>query len=282
MKVESFFDNNTFTVTYVVYDEGTKDAVVIDPVLDFDSHSGRISENEYVRVTTFIKNKDLKVHYILETHAHADHLTGAPLFKRDFPGIKVVIGEKIKVVQETFFPVFNIKGEKTDGSQFDILMDEKSEIKAGSFSIKALETPGHTPACISYLIGNMIFTGDAIFMPDMGTGRCDFPKGSAVDLYNSIQKLYALPDETIVYVGHDYAPNGRSYRWETTIKELKENNIQLTAKTSQEEFINFRTKRDATLAAPKLLLPSIQVNVLAGKLPENEDNGMKYLKLPIR
>ncbi|EQC44050.1 MBL fold metallo-hydrolase [Bacteriovorax sp. Seq25_V] len=281
MKVESFFDKNTFTVTYVVYDEQSKDAVVIDSVLDFDSHSGTITNESYLKVKNYILDNGLKLKKVLETHAHADHLTAAPLFKKDFPEAALVIGKAITLVQQTFAPVFNLVDLDTDGSQFDILMDEGDVLEAGTIKIEAISTPGHTPACLTYKIDNMIFTGDAIFMPDMGTGRCDFPKGSAEDLYNSIQKLYKLSDDTIVYVGHDYAPNGREYNWQTTIGELKANNIQLKASTSKEEFIDFRNKRDATLAAPKLLLPSIQVNIDAGHLPKSESNDKQYLKIPL-
>ncbi len=281
MKVESFFDKNTFTVTYVVYDEQTRDAVVIDSVLDFDSHSGAITNESYLKVKNFLIESKLTLKNILETHAHADHLTAAPLFKKDFPNAGLVIGKAITLVQETFGPVFNLVDLDIDGSQFDVLLEDGSVLNAGSIKIEAISTPGHTPACMTYKIDNMIFTGDAIFMPDMGTGRCDFPKGSAVDLYNSIQKLYKLNDDTIVYVGHDYAPNGREYSWKTTIKELKEKNIQLKSSTSKEEFVEFRTKRDATLAAPKLLLPSIQVNIDAGHLPKSESNDKIYMKIPL-
>ena len=223
------------------------------------------------------------LHYVLETHAHADHLTGAAELKKRYPEAKIGVGKNITAVQDVFASMYNLKDFNTNGIQFDILMDEDTPIKAGSIEIKTLFTPGHTPACSSYLIEDRVFTGDAIFMPDMGTGRCDFPKGSAVDLYNSIhEKLYKLPDETRVFVGHDYQPGGRELAYETTIAEQKKNNIQLKEETSLEEFVKFRTERDKTLAAPRLLLPSIQVNIDAGHLPEEEDNGMKYLKIPLR
>lgn len=282
MKIESFFDKNTFTVTYIVYDQDTKDAVIIDPVYDYNSHSGKLSQTSLERYISFIKQNSLNLHYILETHAHADHLSSSQLLKEIYPQAKIGVSKHIKIVQETFKDVFNMKDLNTDGSQFDHLFNDQEIFQAGSLSFKVLETPGHTPACISFLIEDNVFTGDALFMPDFGTGRCDFPAGCATDLYNSIKNvLYKLPDETKVFVGHDYAPGGREYNWETTIGESKKSNKQLTANTTQEEFVEFRKTRDATLDAPKLLLPSIQVNIDAGKLPIEEDNGVSYLKLPL-
>jgi len=282
MQIETFFDPATWTLTYVVYDEATKDAVVIDPVLDYDPLAVSVSTASNDRVAAFIQEQDLNLGAILETHAHADHLSGSQDLKARF-GADIVIGEHIQTVQETFKGVFNLpESFKTDGSQFDKLVKDDEVFKVGSLEIKVLHTPGHTPACVSYLIDDALFTGDALFMPDMGTGRCDFPAGSAEDLYNSIaNKIYALPDSTRVFVGHDYLPGGRELAWETTVAAEKEGNVQLPASRSKEEFVEFRTARDATLNPPKLIFQSVQVNVRAGNLPEAEDNGMQYLKLPI-
>ena len=283
-EVKVFFNKETGTLTYLVFDPQTKDAVVIDPVWDYDPAASKLSQKSVLEVLSFIEQKGLKLHYILETHAHADHLTGAKLIQKKHPQAKVAIGAKITSVQELFKKIYNFDDHyKTDGSQFDLLLEDGQEIKAGSLTIKSIATPGHTPACVSYLIGDAVFTGDALFMPDFGTGRCDFPAGSAEELYHSIhEKLYALPDETRVFVGHDYQPDGREVKWESTIKEEKMYNIQLNAVTTKEQFVNFRKNRDAQLAAPTLLLPSIQINVFGGVLPKPEANGVSYLKIPIR
>lgn len=283
MKIQHFFDHDTYTLTYLVWDEKTKDAVIIDPVLDYNPNSGKFSYNSADLHLDFIKKNELKVHFILETHAHADHLSSSVYLKENLPGAKVAIGAPIKLVQEVFKGVFNMKDLKTDGSQFDRLLEDNEVVQAGSLSFKVLYTPGHTPACASYLFGDNVFTGDALFMPDYGTGRCDFPKGCAEDLYQSIsQRLYTLPESTKYFTGHDYMPEGRELKFQSTIGESKKNNVRLTEKTSKEDFVKFRRERDATLEAPRLLLPSIQVNIAAGHLPEAEDNGMRYLKLPIR
>lgn len=283
MKIQHFFDNDTFTLTYLVWDEKTKDAVIIDPVLDYNPNSGKFSYQSADLHLDFIKSNELKIHYILETHAHADHLSSSVYLKKNLPGAKVAIGAPIKLVQEVFKGVFNMKDLKVDGSQFDRLLEDNEVVQAGSLSFKVLYTPGHTPACASYLFEDHVFTGDALFMPDYGTGRCDFPKGCAEDLYTSIStKLYQLPDSTKYFTGHDYMPDGRELKFQSTIGESKKSNIRLTEKTSKEDFVKFRRERDATLEAPRLLLPSIQVNIAAGHLPEAEDNGMRYLKLPIR
>jgi len=282
MEVQTFFDSGTFTLTYVVYDGETKDGIIIDSVLNYDPNSGKITTKSVDEAMDFINGGNIKIHYILESHAHADHLTGSQKLKEKMPGAKIGIGAKIKVVQETFKDFFNLKDLKTDGSQFDVLLEDGQVVQAGSLTFKVLSTPGHTPACLSFLIGDKVFTGDALFIPDFGTGRCDFPAGSAEDLYESVtKKLYTLPDNTQVYVGHDYMIGGRGLKYMTTIGDSKAENIQLQADTSKEEFIEFRTTRDSKLSAPRLLLPSIQVNILAGKKPEAEDNGVSYLKLPI-
>lgn len=282
MKIQHFYDPDTFTLTYLVIDTKTKDTVIIDPVLDFDPPSGTVTDKSITAVLEYIKTEALNVKAILETHAHADHLSSSQILKQLFPNAVLAIGEKIKVVQEVFKNHFNIDYLKTDGSQFDRLLKDNEEVQFGSLKMKAIPTPGHTPACMSYLFGDVVFTGDALFMPDYGTGRCDFPKGSAKDLYQSVSKnLYSLPDNTKVFVGHDYSPNGREMKYETTIGESKKNNIQLKAHTTENEFIQFREARDKTLKAPRLLLPSIQVNIDAGHLPPKEDNQKSYLKLPL-
>ncbi len=282
MKIQSFFDKGTNTMTYIVFDEATKDAVVIDPVYNFDAPSGKLTQESFNLVKDFIKSESLSLHYILETHVHADHISSSQLLKNEFPNAITAIHENIKIVQEVFAPVFNM-GETCpcDGSQFDKLLADKDILNAGSLEIKILSTPGHTPACVSFLIGDAIFTGDAVFMPDMGTGRCDFPKGDAEQLFDSLMKIYELPEDTRVFVGHDYGPGGREIAWETTIKEQRQSNIQLKAGTSKEEFVSFRKNRDAQLNAPKLLLPSIQVNMKAGKLPDEDSNGTRYIKIPL-
>ncbi|MBY0516806.1 MAG: MBL fold metallo-hydrolase [Bacteriovoracaceae bacterium] len=280
--MKHFFDPDTFTLTYVVIDKQTKDAVIIDPVLDFDQASGTIDDHSLQDLINYIKIENLNILGVLETHAHADHLSSSQLLKQLYPKAKIAIGSRITEVQDTFKQHFHIDYLKTDGSQFDLLIKDFEEIQFGSLKMKAIPTPGHTPACMSYLFDDALFVGDSVFMPDYGTGRCDFPKGSAKNLYHSITKnLYTLPDSTKVYVGHDYSPNGRPMAFLTTIGESKKNNIQLKANTSENEFISFRESRDKTLKAPRLLLPSIQVNIDAGHLPPKEENGKSYMKLPI-
>lgn len=283
VQIEAQYDVATNTLTYIVYDNNTKDAVVIDPVLDFDPASGKVFKESANKVVDFVKSHDLKVSYLLETHAHADHLTSAQYLKDQFPGSKIAINSNITKVQSVFSDVFNMKELNTNGVQFDELLEDGQVVKAGSIEIKVIHTPGHTPACTSFLVEDNIFTGDLLFMPDSGTGRCDFPKGSSDDLYDSVkEKIYTLADDTKIYVGHDYQPNGREIAYQTTVAESKAHNIQLRDDVSREEFIKFRNDRDATLAAPKLLLPSIQVNIDAGHLPKEESNGVSYLKLPLK
>ena len=282
MRTLPFFDQDTSTMTYLVFDEKTKDSVVIDPVWDFDPPTGKLSNRSFQLLVQAIIENGLKLHYILETHAHADHISSSQLLKTKFPESKVAISERIKIVQETFKNIFHIDYLKPDGNDFDYLIKDDEIIKAGSLTLRAIPTPGHTPACTSFLIENSLFTGDALFMPDYGTGRCDFPKGSAATLFDSIKKLYSLPLETVIYVGHDYQPNGRSLAFMTTIGDSIHHNIQLKMTTTKDEFIQFRQARDKTLKAPKLLLPSLQVNIAAGNLPPKEDNGESYLKLPLK
>ena len=281
MEVIAFFDKATWTMTYLVYDPETRDALIIDPVLDFDPLAVDIGTQSAQLVVDKAQELDLKVHYVLDTHAHADHLS-AFQFLRAKLGAKIGIGKEIQAVQQVFKGVFNFEDSfATDGSQWDLLISEGQDIKAGSVQVQVLHTPGHTPACYSFIIGDMVFTGDALFMPDSGTGRCDFPGGSAESLYSSIQKLYALPDSTRVMVGHDYQPGEREVKWESTIGQSKAENIHLRGDTTLEDFVAMRTARDATLAPPKLIFQSLQVNANAGVMPEPESNGRSYLRAPI-
>ena len=282
MNIETLFDPATYTLTYVVFDPKTRDAVVIDPVLDYDPAASQTSTKSIRAVEELLRKNDLRLHYVLETHAHADHLSGSQYLKRRFDA-RIGIGERIREVQEVFKGVFDLGPDfATDGRQFDHLFADGEKVKAGSLEIEVIATPGHTPACVSYRVGDAVFTGDALFIEDYGTGRCDFPRGSADALYSSVhERLYALPDETRVFVGHDYQPNGRPLRFETTIGKSKEANVQLRASTTRDEFVKMRTTRDATLAAPRLLLPSVQVNVDAGRLPKPRANGRRYLSIPL-
>lgn len=282
MQIETFHDPATSTLTYVVFDSRSKDAVVIDPVLDYDPLSSSTATRSLEALEAFLRAQQLRVHYVLETHAHADHLSGSQYLKRRFDA-KVGIGARIREVQTVFRGVFDLPETfPTDGSQFDRLFEDGERIAAGTLTFEVVATPGHTPACVSYRIEDAVFTGDALFIEDAGTGRCDFPAGSADDLYTSVhERLYALPDSTRVFVGHDYQPNGRPLRHETTIGASKRENIQLRAGTTREEFVALRTARDATLAAPRLLYPSVQVNVDAGLLPRPHANGRRYLVLPL-
>jgi glyoxylase-like metal-dependent hydrolase (beta-lactamase superfamily II) len=282
--VKEFFDKATWTLTFVVFDEKTKDAVIIDPVWDYDPAASKLSSQSVQQVFDFVQSQNLKVHLILETHAHADHVTGSQILKQKLPGSKIGIGARITEVQKTFKKVFGLKEDfPIDGSQFDLLLEEGKSLQAGSLKIETLFTPGHTPACSTYIIGDAVFTGDALFMPDYGTGRCDFPAGSADDLYTSVhEKIFKLPDHFRVFVGHDYLPNGRPMAFESTIGAEKAQNIQLNQETNRAHFVEKRNLRDKSLAAPRLLLPSIQINIAAGHLPESEADGAKYLKIPIR
>ena len=282
-KIQPFFDERTYTLTYVVYDDETRDAVVIDPVLDYEPGASAMWTESADQAVDFLKEKDLTLHYIMETHAHADHLSGAQHIKQSFPDAKLAIGARITTVQELFKGVFNLSEDfPTDGRQFDHLLEDEEVLTAGSLEIKTLYTPGHTPACASYLVDDAVFTGDALFMPDYGTGRCDFPGGSSEDLYNSVtNRLYTLDDDVRTFVGHDYQPGGREVAYQATIAEQKEKNIQLPGSRSKEEFMERRDTRDATLSAPRLLLQSLQVNIDAGGLPEAEDNEKVYLRSPV-
>ncbi|KHD89300.1 MAG: hypothetical protein OM95_03990 [Bdellovibrio sp. ArHS] len=283
LQIKHFFDPGTFTLTYVAYDSQSKDAVVVDPVWDFDQATGKLSTKAMEPVVEFLQAQRLQPYFVLETHAHADHLSSSQLFKNVFPSVKVAICERITEVQKTFKAFFNLSDLDATGKDFDVLLKDGQILEAGSLKIKVLATPGHTPACVSYLIGDALFSGDAIFMPDSGTGRCDFPHGSAELLYKSItERIYTLPDATRIFVGHDYQPQGRELRYQTSVAEQKEKNIQLAGHVSEKDFVQFRKQRDSTLAAPKLLIPSLQVNIRAGHLPPAESNGVSYIKTPLK
>jgi glyoxylase-like metal-dependent hydrolase (beta-lactamase superfamily II) len=283
MQIQAFYDEQTSTLTYVVFDPVSHDAVVIDPVLDYDPAGSIVSHTSVDRVIAFLNEQQLELRMILETHAHADHLSGSQVLKRRFPTAQTAIGSKITIVQSTFKQVFDLPSDfPTDGRQFDRLLADREIVEAGTVRFEVISTPGHTPACVCFKFDDALFTGDALFMPDMGTGRCDFPAGSAADLYDSITtRIYTLPDDTRVFVGHDYQPGGRALAYQTTVGEQKAHNIQLPASRSREAFIEFRTKRDAGLSAPKLLFQSVQVNVDAGALPSPAANETRYLKIPI-
>jgi len=279
--VEAFFDPVTFTVSYLVYCIETKEAAIIDPVLDFDYAAGRTGTQSADAVLARTKALGLTLRYILETHAHADHITGAQYLHAATGGM-VGIGTHIKKVQKTFARIFNIEdGMATDGSQFDLLLEGGDTLVLGTFDITVMGTPGHTPACVSYLIGDAAFVGDTLFMPDFGTARCDFPGGSAAVLYQSIQRLLSLDADTRIFVGHDYGPGGRDFAWQSSVAQQKADNIHVGGGASEADFIAMREARDRELAMPKLILPAIQLNIRAGKLPIEEDNGTSYLKIPI-
>jgi glyoxylase-like metal-dependent hydrolase (beta-lactamase superfamily II)/rhodanese-related sulfurtransferase len=280
MQVQAFFDPDTFTLTYVVFDPESRDALIIDPVLDYDVLASRTSTRSLEPVLELVRARALHVHYVLETHAHADHLSGSQWLRRQL-GAKVAIGERIREIQEVFQDALDLPFLATDGSQFDRLLRDGEVLAAGTLQVETIATPGHTPACVTYRIGDALFTGDALFMHDYGTGRCDFPRGSAEALYDSIQRLYALPDETRVFPGHDYQPAGRAVAWETTIGRSRRENPQLRGDTSKAEFVAMRTARDRTLQQPRLLYPSVQINIDAGHLPPAHANGRRYLTIPI-
>ncbi len=279
--VKTFSDDQTSTLTHLVYDEDTRDAVVFDAVLDLDSVNWFTYEDSLKMLDDYISTHRLKLHYVLDTHIHADHLSGMQYLKHKY-NVPLVINAAITLVQKTFKTVFNLNDDfDISGADFDVLVKDGDQLQAGSMVIDVLHTPGHTPACTSYKINNNVFTGDALFIPDIGTGRCDFPKGSATDLYHSVtHKLYLLADDTRVYPGHDY-PQGRALQTFTTIAESKKLNVDLPLGRSEAEYVTFMEKRDATLSLPKLIYPSVQVNLTAGKLPEKESNGQRYLKIPV-
>ncbi len=280
--IHAFFDEPTNTVSYLVGDPETKQAAVIDPVLDYDHKSGKANVKSADAVLAKAKEEGFTITLVLETHVHADHLSGAPYIKLK-TGAKVGIGEHIKDVQKIFRPVFNALDVSGEGSEFDILFKDDDHFTIGNLKGEVIATPGHTPACVSFKIGDAVFVGDTLFMPDYGTARADFPGGDARTLYRSIQKLMALPGTTRLFMCHDYLPkDGRKhYAWETTVAEERERNIHVREGVSEEDFVKMRTARDATLSAPTLLMPSIQVNMRAGKLPPADVNGVHYLRVPI-
>ena len=280
--VKGFFDPDTFTVSYVVIDPATRQAAIIDSVLDFDSPSGRTKTTSADQLIAYVKAQGATVQWLLETHVHADHLSAAPYLKEKVGG-RLAIGFEIVTVQNVFGKVFNAGTEfARDGRQFDHLLKDGETFKLGSIEAKAMHTPGHTPACMTYLIGDAGFVGDTLFMPDYGTARCDFPGGDARILYRSIQNIFALPEATRLFMCHDYLPAGRTdYVWETTVGAEKHNNIHVGAGKGEEDFVAMRKARDAKLDMPRLILPSVQVNMRAGHMPPAEANGISYLKLPI-
>ena len=279
--IKAFFDPETWTYTYVVSGGKGTPCIIIDSVLNYDPKSGRTSTRSADEVIQFIQNEELKLAWILETHAHADHLTAAPYLQEKLGG-KLVIGNHITNVQSVFKGVFNLEaGFAVDGSQFDHLLTDGESLDFGELSLKALYVPGHTPACMAYEIGDALFVGDTLFMPDVGTARCDFPGGNAKTLYQSIQKILSYPNETKLYMCHDYPPNGRSPEFCSTVGAEKSGNIHVHDGISEQQFVQMRTQRDETLQMPTLILPSIQVNIRAGHFPEPEDNGKSYLKIPL-
>jgi glyoxylase-like metal-dependent hydrolase (beta-lactamase superfamily II) len=281
-EVFSFFDEPTNTASYVLKDPATNAAAIIDSVLDFDAAAGRTSTSSADELIAFVKERGFDVQWLLETHVHADHLSGAPYLKEKLGG-KIAIGANITVVQDVFGKVFNAGTEfERDGSQFDALFKDGDRIRIGEMTGTAIHTPGHTPACMTYIFGDAAFIGDTLFMPDYGTARADFPGGSARDLYRSIRKVLALPPETRLFLCHDYKAPGRDkFAWETTVAEQRKSNVHVRDGVTEDEFVAMREARDKTLGMPKLIIPSIQVNMRAGDLPEPEDNGVRYLKVPL-
>ncbi|MEZ5912438.1 MAG: MBL fold metallo-hydrolase [Paracoccaceae bacterium] len=280
--VTSFFDTDTNTITYVVRDPEGRACAVIDSVLDYDPASGRTSTASADAVIAYIRQEGLDLAWVLETHVHADHLSAAPYIQERLGG-KIGIGKNITIVQDTFGKIFNEGTEfQRDGSQFDALFSDGDSFMIGQMRGDVLHTPGHTPACLTYVIGDAAFVGDTLFMPDFGTARCDFPGGSASTMYDSVQRILALPDETRIFVGHDYKAPGRDeFAWESTVGEQKALNLHVGGGKTREDFVAMREARDATLGMPRLILPSLQVNMRAGHMPEPEDNGVSYLKLPV-
>ena len=281
-EVKAFFDNDSNTVSYVVTDPATKKAAIIDSVMDFDYASGTIGYDHADMIIEYVTTQKLDVEWLIETHVHADHLSAAPYIQQKLGG-KLGISDRISEVQKVFGKMFNAGTEfERDGSQFDQLFADGDWYKIGELDGVAIATPGHTPACMVHLIGDAVFVGDTLFMPDGGTARADFPGGDARTLYQSIQKILALPDETRMFVCHDYAPNGREFLWETTVGAQRANNIHVGNNASEDGFVEMREKRDASLAMPRLIMPSIQVNMRAGYMPDAEENGATYLKVPIQ
>lgn len=280
-QVQAFFDPATWTVSYVVFDTPGGHCALVDSVLDYDPKSGRTRTTSADQLIAFVRAQHLTVDWILETHAHADHLSAAPYLRKHLGG-KVTIGSQITQVQNVFKGIFHLEPEfATDGRQFDHLLQDGETFAIGQLQAQALSVPGHTPACLAYQVGDAVFVGDTLFMPDVGTARCDFPGGNAHTLYQSIRKLLSLPPETRLFMCHDYPPAGREVQWETTVAEQRARNIHVHDGVSEADFVAMRTQRDATLEMPVLILPSVQVNIRAGELPPPEANGLSYLKIPL-
>ena len=280
-KVKGFFDEETSTISYVVYDMTSKKCAVIDSVLDFDFSSGTIDYHNAEKIISFIEKMKLDLEWLIETHVHADHLSASPYIQKKLGG-KIGISEKISDIQNIFGKTFNAGTEfQRDGSQFDRLFKDNDEYKIGSIKCKVINTPGHTPACTAHVIGNSIFVGDTLFMPDLGSARADFPGGDARELYRSIQKILSYSDDTLIFVCHDYPPSSRKVEWVTTVREQKNKNIHVKTSIGEDEFVKVREARDKTLNMPKLIIPSIQVNMRAGNLPPAEDSGDVFIKVPI-
>ena len=280
-KIKGFFDEETSTISYVVYDMTSKKCAVIDSVLDFDFSSGTIDYHNAEKIISFIEKMKLDLEWLIETHVHADHLSASPYIQKKLGG-KIGISEKISDIQSIFGKTFNAGTEfQRDGSQFDRLFKDNDEYKIGSIKCKVINTPGHTPACTAHVIGNSIFVGDTLFMPDLGSARADFPGGDARELYRSIQKILSYPDDTLIFVCHDYPPTSRKVEWVTTVGEQKKKNIHVKTSIGEDEFVKVREARDKTLKMPKLIIPSIQVNMRAGNLPPAEDSGDVFIKVPI-
>ncbi len=280
-QVHGIFDPGTWTVTYVVYEKEGTPCAIIDSVLDYDPKSGRTRTDSADKVIEFVQQKNLKVEWILETHAHADHFTAAPYLKHKLGG-KTAIGDHITTVQQVFKGIFNLEaGFATNGSQFDHLLKDGEEFRFGALSGTTMYVPGHTPACVAFQIGDAVFVGDTMLMPDVGTARCDFPGGDAKTLYASVKKILSLPDTTRLFMCHDYPPNERPVAFETTVGEQRRKNIHVHDGISEAQFVEMRTKRDATLEMPVLILPAVQVNIRAGEMPPKDANGVAYLKIPV-
>ena len=280
-QVKAFFDPATWTVSYVVFDAPGGHCALVDSVLDYDPKSGRTRTDSADQLIAFVREQNLMVDWILETHAHADHLSAAPYLRKHLGG-KIAIGGKITQVQNVFKGIFHLEPEfATNGSQFDHLFEDGDTFAIGTLQAQALSVPGHTPACMAYQVGDAVFVGDTLFMPDVGTARCDFPDGNAHTLYQSVRKLLSLPPETRLFMCHDYPPEGRAAQWECTVADQRARNIHVHDGVSEAEFVAMRTKRDAGLAMPVLILPSVQVNIRAGELPPPEANGVSYLKIPL-
>ncbi len=280
-KIKGFFDEETSTISYVIYDMTSKKCAVIDSVLDFEFSSGTIDYHNAEKIISFIEKMKLDLEWLIETHVHADHLSASPYIQKKLGG-KIGISEKISDIQNIFGKTFNAGTEfQRDGSQFDRLFKDNDEYKIGSIKCKVINTPGHTPACTAHVIGNSIFVGDTLFMPDLGSARADFPGGDARELYRSIQKILSYPDDTLIFVCHDYPPTSRKVEWVTTVGEQKKKNIHVKTSIGEDEFVKVREARDKTLNMPKLIIPSIQVNMRAGNLPPAEDSGDVFIKVPI-